>query len=71
MRNQLLKSEVHGNLRNYRRSYGTMDRSNATGQPMFHLFAAFAEFERNLILERSAAGRVAARARGRLGGQPE
>lgn len=38
---------------------------------MFHLFAAFAEFERNLILERSAAGRAAARARGRLGGRPE
>lgn len=38
---------------------------------LFHLFAAFAEFERNLILERSAAGRVAARARGRLGGRPE
>ncbi len=38
---------------------------------MFHLFAAFAEFERNLILERFAAGRAAARARGRLGGRPE
>ncbi|MHA6059467.1 helix-turn-helix domain-containing protein, partial [Enterococcus mundtii] len=38
---------------------------------MFHLFAAFAEFERNLILERSAAGREAARARGRFGGRPE
>lgn len=49
----------------------TMDRSNATGQLMFHLFAAFAEFERNLIQERSAAGRVAAKARGRLGGRPE
>ncbi|MGF2009882.1 recombinase family protein, partial [Lactococcus lactis] len=44
---------------------------NRTGQLMFHLFAAFAEFERNLILERSAAGRKAARARGRLGGRPE
>ncbi|PEJ37136.1 DNA invertase [Peribacillus butanolivorans] len=49
----------------------TMDKSNATGQLMFHLFAAFAEFERNLIEERSAAGRAAARARGRLGGRPE
>ncbi|MEW9674383.1 recombinase family protein [Ammoniphilus sp. 3BR4] len=49
----------------------TMDRSSATGQLMFHLFAAFAEFERNLIQERSAAGRAAARARGRLGGRPE
>lgn len=41
-----------------------MDRINATGQLMFHLFAAFAEFERNLIQERSAAGRVAAKVRG-------
>lgn len=49
----------------------TMDRTSATGQLMFHLFAAFAEFERNLIQERSAAGRAAARARGRLGGRPE
>lgn len=47
-----------------------MDRSSSTGQLMFHLFAAFPEFERNLILERSTAGRVAARARGRLGGRP-
>ena len=49
----------------------TMDKSSSTGQLMFHLFAAFAEFERNLILERTTAGRVAARARGRVGGRPE
>ena len=49
----------------------TMDKKNSTGQLMFHLFAAFAEFERNLILERSTAGREAARSRGRLGGRPE
>lgn len=48
-----------------------MDKASSTGQLMFHLFAAFAEFERNLILERSAAGREAARARGRFGGRPE
>lgn len=48
-----------------------MDKSSSTGQLLFHLFAAFAEFERNLILERSAAGREAVRARGRLGGRPE
>ncbi len=39
----------------------TMDKASATGQLMFHLFAAF---ERNLIQERLAAGRAAARARG-------
>jgi DNA invertase Pin-like site-specific DNA recombinase len=49
----------------------TMDKSSSTGQLIFHLFAAFAEFERNLILERSAAGRAAAKARGRFGGRPE
>lgn len=49
----------------------TMDKSSSTGQLMFHLFAAFAEFERNLILQRTAAGRAAARARGRFGGRPE
>lgn len=45
----------------------TMDKASATGQLMFHLFAALAEFERNLIQERSAAGRAVARARWRLG----
>ena len=49
----------------------TMDKSSSTGQLLFHLIAAFAEFERNLILERSSAGRIAARARGRYGGRPE
>lgn len=49
----------------------TMDKSSSTGQLLFHLFAAFAEFEHNLILERSSAGRIAARARGRYGGRPE
>ena len=38
---------------------------------MFHIFGALAEFERNLIRERTIAGLEAARARGRLGGRPE
>ena len=49
----------------------TTDKSSSTGQLLFHLFAAFAEFERNLILERSSAGRIVARARGRYRGRPE
>ncbi|MDU0396599.1 DNA-invertase hin [Lactococcus lactis] len=48
-----------------------MDTSSSTGRLMFHLFAAFAEFERNFILERSAVDREAARARRRLGGRPD
>jgi DNA invertase Pin-like site-specific DNA recombinase len=38
---------------------------------IFHIFGALAEFERNLIRERTQAGLVAARARGRIGGRPK
>lgn len=41
----------------------------ATGKLVFHVFAALAEFERNLIRERTKAGLAAARARGRMGGR--
>jgi DNA invertase Pin-like site-specific DNA recombinase len=37
---------------------------------VFHIFGALAEFERNLINERTLAGLEAARARGRKGGRP-
>lgn len=47
-----------------------IDTSTATGQLVFHIFGALAEFERNLIRERTLAGLEAARARGRLGGRP-
>src|SRR5438552_15253368 len=48
-----------------------IDTSSATGQLVFHLFGALAEFERNLITERTMAGLEAARARGRKGGRPK
>jgi DNA invertase Pin-like site-specific DNA recombinase len=41
------------------------------GKLIFHLFGALAEFERNLIRERTTAGLKAARARGRTGGRPK
>ena len=41
------------------------------GRLVFHLFGALAEFERNLIRERTLAGLQAARARGRKGGRPK
>lgn len=44
----------------------TMEKSSSTSQLIFYLFAAFAEFEQYLILEKSAA-----RVRGRFGGRPE
>jgi len=42
----------------------------AVSKLVFHVFAALAEFERDLIRERTAAGLAAARARGRYGGRP-
>src|SRR2546422_3985821 len=47
-----------------------IDTSTATGQLVFHIFGALAEFERNLITERTMAGLEAARTRGRKGGRP-
>jgi DNA invertase Pin-like site-specific DNA recombinase len=48
----------------------SIDTTTATGRLQLHLLAALAEFERELIRERSTAGRDAARARGRQGGRP-
>ncbi len=48
-----------------------INTSTATGQLVFHIFGALAEFERNLIRERTIAGLESARARGRAGGRPE
>jgi len=47
-----------------------IDTTTANGRLAFGIFAAFAEFERELIAERTNAGLAAARARGRMGGRP-
>ena len=44
-----------------------MDTTTSGGKLIFHIFGALAEFERNLIQERTQAGLLAARARGRIG----
>lgn len=46
-----------------------MDTTSAGGKLIFHIFAALAEFEREIIRERTRAGLEAARARGRKGGR--
>lgn len=46
-----------------------IDTSSASGEFTFHLFAALAQFERQIIKERTKAGLEAARARGRRGGR--
>jgi DNA invertase Pin-like site-specific DNA recombinase len=49
---------------------GDVDTTTATGRLVFGIFATLTEFERDLIHERTMAGLVAARARGRAGGRP-
>src|SRR3954453_14592037 len=47
-----------------------IDTGSSGGKLIFHIFGALAEFERDLIRERTNAGLTAARARGRVGGRP-
>lgn len=49
----------------------SIDTTTSGGRLIFQIFGALAEFERNLIKERTQAGLTAARARGRLGGRPK
>ena len=49
----------------------SIDTTTSEGKLIFHIFGAIAEFERNLIRERTKAGLAAARARGRKGGRPK
>jgi DNA invertase Pin-like site-specific DNA recombinase len=48
-----------------------LDTTTPSGKLTFHIFGALAEFERQLIQERTQAGLRVARARGRLGGRPK
>lgn len=48
----------------------SIDTTTSGGKLIFHVFGALAEFERDLIRERTKAGLEAARARGRKGGRP-
>ena len=50
-------------------SDGAIDTTTASGELVFHIFSALAQFERRLIQERTRAGLAAARARGRRGGR--
>lgn len=50
---------------------GAIDTTTTSGELMFNIFSALAQFERRLIQERTKAGLSAARARGRVGGRPK
>src|ERR687895_1872257 len=49
----------------------SIDTTTSGGKLVFHIFGALAEFERDIIKERTNAGLLAARARGRKGGRPK
>jgi DNA invertase Pin-like site-specific DNA recombinase len=48
----------------------SIDTATSSGKLIFHIFSALAEFERDLIQERTQAGLKAARVRGKMGGRP-
>ena len=64
--NQLLEQDVGLQSLN-----DPIDTTSAQGRLMFNIFASLAEFERELIGERTRAGLKSARARGRSGGRPK
>ena len=63
-------SELRGKGVGFESLTERIDTITATGELVFHLFASLAQFERNLIRERTRAGLASARARGRKGGRP-
>ncbi len=63
-------ADLHARGIELRSLHDAIDTSTATGRLTFHLLAALAEFERDVIRDRTAIGLEAARARGRKGGRP-
>ena len=53
----------------FRSLHESIDTTSSVGKFQFHVFSALAEFERDLIRDRTMAGLRAARARGRMGGR--
>lgn len=64
-----LISELEAKQVGFRSITEAVDTTTAGGKLVFHIFGALAEFEHNLIRERTLAGLAAARARGRKGGR--
>jgi len=63
-------NELHARGVGFKSLNENIDTTNPGGRLVFHIFGALAEFERELIRERTQAGLAAARARGRKGGRP-
>ena len=63
-------TQIHHRKMAFKSLSENLDTSTSSGKLTFHLFGALAEFERDLIRERTKAGLEAARARGKRGGRP-
>ncbi len=66
-----LVNALHARPVGFRSLQESIDTTTPGGKLVFHVFGALAEFERDLIRERTQAGLLAARARGRVGGRPK
>ncbi|TKW65423.1 MAG: recombinase family protein [Paracoccus denitrificans] len=64
-------ADLEGRGIGFRSLTENIDTTTPTGRLVFHIFGALGEFERDLIRERTSAGRAAAAARGRTGGRRE
>src|SRR3712207_5000587 len=62
-------TDLHSRGIGFRSLTEQIDTTTSGGKLIFHIFGALAEFERDIIRERTEAGLAAARARGRLGGR--
>ncbi len=63
-------NDLHNRKIGFRSLSENIDTSSSGGRLIFHLFSSIAEFERDLIQERTNAGLIAARSRGKIGGRP-
>jgi DNA invertase Pin-like site-specific DNA recombinase len=64
-------AELEGRKVQFKSLNESIDTSSANGKLVFNLFCSLAQFERDLIRERTQAGLTAARARGKNGGRPK
>jgi DNA invertase Pin-like site-specific DNA recombinase len=63
-------TDLHSRNIGFKSLTENIDTTTSGGKLIFHIFGALAEFERDIIKERTIAGLTAARARGRQGGRP-
>ncbi len=63
-------NDIHEKKMSFQSIQESLNTGTISGKMIFHVFGALAEFERDVIRDRTKAGLNAARARGRLGGRP-